>query len=249
MTLVAVPSSVIFFTTYEGLKHALGSTWIPQPAVHLVSSSIAQLLNCAVVTPAEVLKQNAQMLQREDRGRGRASPSAMVAKMVMKNPRSLWRGYTALVARDLPYTALQFPVFEYLKRTLRARREMYNSGNPAMGVLESGSIAAVSAAIAGSAAAWVTTPFDVIKTRMMLEVGAKHRDQHPRRGQGVGQGGGATHSGPLQICKLVMREEGVKGLFRGGLIRALFTMAGNGLFMGFYEGGKIYLGKQSIATG
>jgi hypothetical protein len=40
----------------------------------------------------------------------------------------LWRGYTALAARNLPFTAMQFSVFEHLKRLSRIigrRRSSY----------------------------------------------------------------------------------------------------------------------------
>ncbi|PVI06302.1 MC family mitochondrial carrier protein [Periconia macrospinosa] len=232
VTLIAVPSSVVFFSTYERLKRTLGSTQIPLPAVHAISSGAAQLLNCAVVTPAEVIKQNAQMLGQDDRkGRG-GSPTIKVMKLLIKHPAGLWRGYTALAARDLPFTALQFPVFEYLKRTLTARRSRKKGGEPVTGVFERARISAASAGVAGCAAAWVTTPFDVVKTRMMLGAGAKSKDQHPARG---------SEANGLQIFKSVLRDEGVKGLFRGGLIRAGWTIIGNGLYMGCYEGARFYL--------
>ena len=39
-----------------------------------------------------------------------------------------------------------------------------------------------------------------------------------------------------------MGESGVKGLFRGGLLRAAWTALGSGLYLGVYESGKDYLG-------
>jgi hypothetical protein len=140
--LVSVPSSGVFFTTYEGLKHVLGASsagthdsssskgLLPQPVVHALSSSIAQLANCAVVTPAEVLKQNAQMLAGPGGNKitRRGSPSAtmMVLRQLKRQPTKLWRGYSALAARDLPFTALQFPALEWIKSVLLARREREN---------------------------------------------------------------------------------------------------------------------------
>jgi hypothetical protein len=58
----------VFFTTYEAVKHgalkltytdASGST-IPRPLIDGAASSIAELASCAVLTPFEVIKQNAQ---------------------------------------------------------------------------------------------------------------------------------------------------------------------------------------------
>lgn len=246
--LVSVPSSGVFFTTYEGLKHVLGASpagqdggsskgILPQPVVHALSSSIAQLANCAVVTPAEVLKQNAQMLAGSGGSKTtrRGSPSAtmMVLRQLKRQPTKLWRGYSALAARDLPFTALQFPALEWIKSVLLARRErMRRTTGGGVGVFERAWIAAVSAGVAGSAAAWVTTPFDVVKTRMMLEAGKAEK---------AGGGGKRKRKNGFQVGKEVFQKEGARGLFRGGLVRATLTVLGNGLYMGCYEGAKLYL--------
>jgi solute carrier family 25 (mitochondrial S-adenosylmethionine transporter), member 26 len=204
-------------------------------------------LNCAVVAPAEVLKQNAQMLTEDDRRKMKSSPTVKVMRHLAKHPAKLWRGYTALVARDLPFTVLQFPAFEYLKRTITTWRSSQNDGRPITGVFERAKISAVSAAIAGSAAAWVTTPFDVVKTRMMLEAGAKSPPKSTSMALEAAQGG-ATRKSALQICKEAFQNEGIKGLFRGGSIRAGWTIVGNGLFMGCYDGAKFYLEDQRQAA-
>lgn len=188
-----------------------------------------------------MLKQNAQMLAQDDQKKRKGSPTMEVMRQLRKHPAKLWRGYTALAARDLPFTALQFPAFEYLKKILIAWRSRQKGGEPVTGVFERAKISAASAGIAGSAAAWVTTPFDVVKTRMMLEAGAKSQNEDPVRGSGAGQGGDATRRSGLQICKEVFQNEGIRGLFRGGLIRATWTIVGNGLYMGCYEGARFYL--------
>jgi solute carrier family 25 S-adenosylmethionine transporter 26 len=240
--LVTVPSSGVFFTTYEGLKHVLGGSsstaqsLLPLPAVHVLSSSIAQLVNCAIVTPAEVLKQNAQMLAaapgRNPKTRSSSSSATMkVLRQLRRHPTRLWRGYSALAARDLPFTALQFPAFEYLKKVLLARWSRGREGR-AVGVFEQSWIAAVSAGVAGSAAAWVTTPLDVIKTIMMLEAGGENDRRAGRR------------RSAFTVGKEVLQKDGLRGLFRGGVIRAALTVLGNGLYMGCYEGAKLYLVKE-----
>jgi solute carrier family 25 S-adenosylmethionine transporter 26 len=218
--LVTVPSSGVFFTTYEGLKHVLGGSsstaqsLLPLPAVHVLSSSIAQLVNCAIVTPAEVLKQNAQMLAaapgRNPKTRSSSSSATMkVLRQLRRHPTRLWRGYSALAAR--------------WSRGREGR---------AVGVFEQSWIAAVSAGVAGSAAAWVTTPLDVIKTIMMLEAGGENDRRAGRR------------RSAFTVGKEVLQKDGLRGLFRGGVIRAALTVLGNGLYMGCYEGAKLYLVKE-----
>ena len=85
--------------------------------------------------------------------------------------------------------------------------------------------------VAGSAAALVTTPFGMVKTRMMLEAGME---------ESAGVGSDRRKSG-FQVGREVFQKEGMRGLFRGGFVRASFTILGNGLYIGCYEGAKMYL--------
>lgn len=48
-------------------------------------------------------------------------------------------------------------------------------------------------------------------------------------------------AGGYAIGKEVFRAEGLKGLFRGGLLRSVWTAAGSGLYLGTYESGRRYL--------
>lgn len=61
-----------FFTTYKVVKSLLSkanptfneSALVPQPFLHSAASATAELGSCFILTPAEVLKQNAQMIRR-----------------------------------------------------------------------------------------------------------------------------------------------------------------------------------------
>ena len=69
-----------------------------------------------------------------------------------------YRGFLSTVAREIPFTCIQFPLYEYFKRSYaehKGRRiEPYE--------------AALWGSLAGGIAAAVTTPLDVCKTRIML---------------------------------------------------------------------------------
>jgi solute carrier family 25 S-adenosylmethionine transporter 26 len=163
-----------------------------------------------------VLKQNAQVLTREPGGVN----TTIAAFRNLKSMKDLWSGYGALVARNLPYTALQFPVFEMLKARWITKE---------MGVTEWATWAGVAAGSSGSVAAVLTTPVDVIKTRIMLAAGEQ-------RNVKVGE-----------VVKEVLRKEGFHGLWRGGALRAVWTFAGSGLFLGTYEGSKLWLERRREA--
>ena len=209
-----------------------------------MSSAGAELVSCAILTPAEVLKQNAQVVLKDGKGK-RGSPTLEVLKVFRRRPTKLWRGYTALAARNLPFTALQFPVFEHLKQYFIAKREQRRDGKPIDGIFERASITAMSASIAGSGAAWITTPIDVVKTRIMLAAG----DESPKPASekssgGEGHANKAVRKSGWLVGRDVLRNEGLRGLFRGALLRSVWTAMGSGLYLGCYEGGRFYLESQ-----
>lgn len=73
---------------------------------------------------------------------------------------------------------------------------------------------AICGSIAGGFAAAVTTPLDVIKTRMML---------HPTKIKAV------------QMAKSLYIEEGYKVFWNGLVPRTLWISAGGAIFLGVYE--------------
>lgn len=183
-------------------------------------------------------------------------------------------GYSALVARNLPFTALQFPLFEAIRRLLWERRDrpsdatvqdgkggvgggerMVERGAVTRGLLETGRVNGLSAAVSGAIAAVVTTPMDVVKTRMMLAAGRDEDKGRDTAAAAAGQSASKdkTASGQktgapklqsmsgLQVARVVYQESGVKGLFRGGLLRAVWTAMGSGLYLGTYEVAKVWL--------
>lgn len=152
-----------------------------------------------------------------------------------------------------------------------AKRYRDDKGTRTGTLLESGCITAVSAGSAGAIAAVVTTPVDVVKTRIMLSAAeGAAENQSPRTrsskqaADGVVDAVGkkvqagkegiksavsnvakpASRKGSLAIAKEIMADSGVKGLFRGGALRAVWTMIGSGLYLGVYESGRIYLARR-----
>ncbi|KAJ5985203.1 hypothetical protein N7522_012399 [Penicillium canescens] len=230
----AVQRNVLFKGLYQGVWSVVFST----------------------IPSSEVLKQNAQIINQsqsknnkstlsnegKDKGKGNKSAMRQVISKFRHHPWRLWSGYTALVSRNLPTTALQFPMFEYVRSRLieRRRRRKAESARRAgtrHGTSESGQsdqlieragLTGLAAAISGSIASTVTTPIDVVKTRVMLSA-SEVRDK-----------------GPFAVGRDILRNEGVRGLFKGGLIRAGWTAIALGLYLGLYEGGRFWLEKRRM---
>jgi solute carrier family 25 S-adenosylmethionine transporter 26 len=254
-----------FFTTYEAVKTLLtnanptlkGSSLplIPQPFLHSAASATAELVSCFILTPAEVLKQNAQMIRKPE-GASASKTSTIFQPSVtiqalkhFRRPLQLWRGYFTLAARNLPFTAMQFPMFEHLKTSIKGYRK--KNGSFTGSLKETALTTAVSAGSAGSVAAILTTPVDVVKTRIMLSAageGSEERAKEVEKAKNQGQSlqklaskKGVTKKSSFTVAQEVMAESGIKGLFRGGILRAVWTAVGSGLYLGVYESGRVFL--------
>lgn len=189
----------------------------------------------------------------------------------------LLTGYTALVARNLPFTAIQFPLFEAIRQGLWERRTTMTStvrdddngaapgaaagggggeerriekGAVTRGLLETGLVNGMSAAVSGAIAAVITTPTDVVKTRMMLSAGKEEEEEEKREKKEKKKTAAAAAETPrqqqkkrsgMQVARWIYQERGIQGLFRGGLLRAGWTALGSGLYLGTYEVAKVWL--------
>jgi hypothetical protein len=206
-----------------------GTSLLPQSLVYASASAVAELASCLVLAPAEVIKQNAQMLQSKGPSSTSSSMQAFRHLASEGSARRLFTGYTALAARNLPFTALQFPVFEHVRSRLQRRQRQLTGDNPGLG--QTFMVSGMSAASAGSIAAFITTPSDVVKTRMMLSAG----------GDEGKNGSSKSRKGAWTVAREVWSERGVKGFFRGGAFRSAWTALGSGLYLGTYDVAKVWL--------
>ncbi|KAJ2399058.1 S-adenosylmethionine transporter, partial [Coemansia sp. RSA 2531] len=104
-----------------------------------------------------------------------------------------------------------FPIYEYLKQSHTLRQ-----GRP----IKSWE-AAVCGSLAGGTAAALTTPLDVVKTRVMLST--------------KGMGAHLEYSGIVPTLTRIAREEGVRALFSGIVPRTIWISVGGFVFLGSYE--------------
>lgn len=109
----------------------------------------------------------------------------------------LYKGARACLLRDVPFSAIYFPVYAHTKASF-ADEDGYN--HP-LTLLAAG-------AIAGIPAASLVTPADVIKTR--LQVAA-------RQGQ-------TTYNGVLDAAAKIMREEGPRAFWKGTIGKDLYPV-------------------------
>ncbi|ORY80844.1 putative mitochondrial carrier protein [Protomyces lactucae-debilis] len=122
----------------------------------------------------------------------------------------LYKGASACLMRDIPFSAIYFPTYAHLKKDYFGE-----SPTKSLGILQ----LLTAGAIAGMPAAYLTTPADVIKTRLQVE--ARKGDTNYR---------GITHA-----FSTILREEGPKALFKGGPARILRSSPQFGATLAAYE--------------
>jgi len=123
----------------------------------------------------------------------------------------LYRGASACLLRDIPFSAIYFPTYWHLKKDVF--KEGYNGKQLSFWETLG------SAAIAGMPAAYLTTPADVVKTRLQVEA---------RKGQ-------TNYKGLTDAFVKIYREEGFKALFKGGPARIIRSSPQFGFTLLAYE--------------
>lgn len=121
----------------------------------------------------------------------------------------LYRGFFSTVMREIPFSLVQFPIWEYLKRSWSEHQ-----GSPVQPWQSS-----VCGALAGGIAAATTTPLDVAKTRIML---AKSNSE-------------LSKGRILHALSCVYKQRGLAGLFAGVVPRTLWISFGGAIFLGVYD--------------
>lgn len=167
---------------------------------------------CQVVftNPLEIVKIRLQVQGETARVEG-AAPKGAVHIVRQLGILGLYRGASACLLRDIPFSAIYFPVYSHLKKDVF--HEGYNGKQ--LGFLETLS----AAAIAGMPAAYLTTPADVVKTRLQVEA---------RKGQ-------SHYKGLTDAFVKIYHEEGFKALFKGGPARVVRSSPQFGFTLLAYE--------------
>ena len=123
---------------------------------------------------------------------------------------TFYTGYWTTVAREIPFSFIQFPIYEGLKKGWRSFQG--SDTTPMQG--------AVCGSISGAISSAVTTPLDVVKTRMML---------------GSKTAAGEAYVGTVNSLQTIVREEGAMALFKGIGPRVGWITIGGYIFFGAYE--------------
>jgi solute carrier family 25 S-adenosylmethionine transporter 26 len=185
---------------------------------HMVAASMGESMACLVRVPTEVVKAKMQTAQTSI---GLVETVRLVLNETHGSRLSsvtggLYRGYGMTLMREIPFAAIQFPLYEKAKRMWSERQ----------GYTVAPWQAAACGSITGGFAAGVTTPLDVVKTRLML--GADKE--------------GTPYKSAKDVIQRTYRGEGGKVFLSGIQPRVMWMSIGGFVFFGAYEGFKASLG-------
>lgn len=207
-----LPASALFIGVYEPAKKKLLKMFPEDLSAlaHLAAGACGGLAASLIRVPTEVVKQRMQT--------GQFASAHNAVRLIVANEgfKGLYAGYGSFLLRDLPFDAMQFCIYEQLRigYKLAAKRELNDPENAIIG------------AFAGAVTGAITTPLDVIKTRLMI------------------QGSGNQYKGIVDCVQTIIREEGPPALIKGIGPRVLWIGIGGSIFFGVLESTKRMLAER-----
>ncbi|KAF5383707.1 hypothetical protein D9615_003667 [Tricholomella constricta] len=207
VVLGAGPAHAVHFGTLEAVKelaggNEAGNQWL---ATSLAGAS-ATIASDALMNPFDVVKQRMQVHKSEFRS------VFTCARVVFRNEglSAFYVSYPTTLAISIPFNAIQFTVYEQLKRFMNPSHQY----SPTTHI--------VSGAVAGAVAAAVTTPLDVAKT--ILQTRGTSTDADIRNVRGM-----------ADAFRVIWQRDGIKGFGRGLTPRVLTIMPSTALCWLSYE--------------
>ena len=197
----SAPGAALFFSVYDSVKRGGSGVFGDGASLHMAAAAMGEAAACLARVPTENVKQK---MQAGLFGSMRETVSAIHST---QGARGFYAGYGTTLMREIPFSFIQFPLWEAMK-AMRAR-----SAERPVTAIEG----ALFGSIAGGFSAAVTTPLDVAKTRQMLDVA------------------GETYVGMVPTLRKIYAEEGASALFAGVYPRVTWITIGGFVFFGAYE--------------
>ncbi|KAI0799482.1 mitochondrial carrier domain-containing protein [Xylaria sp. FL0064] len=251
--LMAIPANIIYFTGYDWLRYNKKSpiSRLSRDDTKAVTAgSTARVLAVAAVSPVELFKTRLQASSGSTATSHLKDTFRGLREMVAENGyRSLWRGITLHLWRDVPFSGLYWLGYETIRNRLTDMREGHRgrslsrdpssrSRERARSQSEENHTAVLvdsftAGASSGAIASMITMPFDVGKTRTQV-----YRDSAKKTAASAGQTLAPEEGNMVRLLWHIFRTEGVAGLWTGWIPRTLKVAPACAIMISSYEVGK-----------
>ncbi|KAG0322380.1 mitochondrial aspartate-glutamate transporter agc1 [Linnemannia gamsii] len=175
----------------------------------LIAGGVAGGSQVVFTNPLEIVKIRLQVAGEAAKSLDAPRPGAVA---IVRNLGiiGLYKGASACLLRDIPFSAIYFPVYAHLKKDV-----FKESPEHRLAISE----LLIAGAAAGMPAAYFTTPADVIKTRLQVEA---------KKGQ-------SSYNGIRDAARKIYAEEGFRAFFKGGPARIFRSSPQFGTTLMVYE--------------
>ncbi|KAH9555003.1 hypothetical protein CY35_08G092200 [Sphagnum magellanicum] len=217
MGLGAGPAHAVYFSVYEVCKQKLGGNEKGyHPLAHGAAGALATVASDAVFTPMDVVKQRLQLKHTPYRG----LTHCIATMLRVEGFGAFYTSYPTTVVMNVPFTAVHFASYEAAKKLLmEVSPDKVDEEHLLVHVTAGGA--------AGALASAVTTPLDVVKTRLQC--------------QGVSGAQRFMSCSVVDAVRRIVAEEGLSALLRGLRPRVLFHTPAAAICWSTYEAGKSFL--------
>ncbi|XP_076758009.1 mitochondrial glutathione transporter SLC25A40 isoform X2 [Xylocopa sonorina] len=213
---LAVPATIAYFVSYEQLKlyfrdkynqryRKVNKLAMEQPFwIPMVAGAIARIWAATLVSPLELIRTKMQSQKLS------YAEIMQALKTVVKYSgiSGLWMGLGSTLLRDVPFSAIYWLNYETIKRRFHEKQHTFTFNF-------------VAGALAGSIAAFLTIPFDVVKTHKQIEM------DRPKRS-----------SKTWYVIRRIYVQNGVSGLFTGLIPRVIKVAPACAIMIATFEHGK-----------
>ncbi|EGF80399.1 hypothetical protein BATDEDRAFT_11642, partial [Batrachochytrium dendrobatidis JAM81] len=232
----------VYFAAYEAIKRELISSGLNPEASYFIAGGLGDVAASVFYVPSEVLKTRLQLQGHYNNPHSlsahnyRSTFHASTTILEKRGIAGMYHGWGATLIRDVPFTAIQFTLYETLKSffvhthcdddplKLTTWHDMASGG------------------ISGVVAGCVTTPLDVIKTYLMTQRLSKLGSTSFVLPAKPTPNNAPTYAGVISAGRGIYGRAGISGLFSGVGPRMLWTgMQSTAMFMlyelmlGFYR--------------
>lgn len=181
-------------------------------ANEVIAGASAGFAQVVFTNPLEIVKIRLQIQGNLKDVTERSTGISIIKKLGL---RGLYKGVTACLMRDVPFSAIYFPTYNHIKKDLFHYDPKDKDSRSSLKTWE----LLVSGGLAGMPAAFLTTPFDVIKTRLQMV---------PKKGE-------TKYNGIMHAFKTILKEEKFSSFFKGGGARVLRSSPQFGFTLAAYE--------------
>lgn len=220
----SIPSSALYFGTYEFAKQYLNNNFgnrLARPLLHMFSAASGNIISSIVFVPKDAIKQKMQAIRTGSMETSLAKGTVNtlnIAKQILQQQglKGFYPSYRATLLRNIPSAIIRFSVYEEIKLLVSSN---------SCGVWTNVGYA-IAGGCASSLSSLLTTPIDVVKTRLAT-------------------GLLPPHTPILGALRMIAKTEGIPALFAGAQARIVLSALFGAVGFVSFEKAKELLGVKS----